>query len=140
MARTAHLRSLEDITSKLQALHQTGLLDRKKGQPFVPATRVTSSWLPLKSSEAAGLQALRARFDRPGSAWVMLHNATEQPREFFVEIEFYDHVGESTGTASVENAMRSELKAGEVRKVLVPIIPSNPRFWDETTGFTLYVE
>lgn len=139
VARTAHLRSLEDITRKLQALHQTGLLDRKKGQPFVPSWRTPDGWLPV-SAQAPGLEALRVRFDKPGSAWIMLENTTVEPREFFTEIEFHDHVGESTGAGSAQSPARHELKPGEVRRVLVPIIPAVERFWDVTTGFTVYVE
>lgn len=138
-ARTAHLRSLEDITRKLQALHQTGLGDRRKGQPFVPAWRTPDGWLPV-SAESAGLKALRVSFEKPGSAWVFLENATDAPREFFAEIQFFDHVGESTGAASAENPARHELKPGEVRRVELPIIPVTARFWDLTTGFSIYVE
>ena len=138
-ARTAHLRSLEEITSKLQALYQTGLLDRKKGQPFVASWHAPDGWVPV-SAEAAGLKALRVSFVKPGTAWVMLQNLGTEPREYFAEIEFYDHVGESTGMASVKSEARGELKPGEVRRVLVPIIPTDARFWDVTTGFSIYVE
>jgi hypothetical protein len=137
--RTAHVRSLEDITQQLAALYQTGLEDRRKGQPFVPSWRTPEGWVPV-SAKAEGLQALRVSFVRPGTAWVVLQNDGDAPRKFFTELQFTDHVGESTGSATLESGAFQELKPHEVRRVEVPIIPTNPRFWDETTGFTIYVE
>ncbi len=138
-ARNGHLHAIAGITEKLKALHQKGLMDRTEGIPFLRATQVAGSWVPV-GVEANGLRVLRASFLRPGSAWVMLENTTDERREFFVEMEFFDAQGAATGGARAENAALAELRPREIRRVLVPISPVHPRFWAVTQGFKVYVE
>ena len=138
-AHSAHLRSLDEITAKLQALYQTGLMDRGKGQPFVPAWRTPDGYL-LADSAHDDLHALRVAFVKPGTAWVTLENTSDQRREWFVEIQFYDRFGEATGAATRRSRPLEELNPHEVRKVEVQLVPTHPRFWDVTAGWSIYLE
>lgn len=138
-AHAAHMRSLDEIADKLQALYQTGLMDRGKGRPFVPAWRTPDGYL-LADAAHDDLRALRVAFVMPGTAWVTLENDSDQRREWFVEVELYDRFGEATGAATRRSRPLEELKPHEVRKVELQIVPTHPRFWDVTAGWSIYLE
>ena len=66
---------------------------------------------------------------------------TQQPNGLYRgAVAGTDVVATRTGMGTAQSGFREELKPGEMRHVLVQIMPVNPRFWEETTGFTVYVE
>ncbi|MEM7243706.1 MAG: hypothetical protein AAF533_00095 [Acidobacteriota bacterium] len=107
--------------------------------PFVPQARVRTPWTDVGYSEN-GFTALRARFVRPGSAFLTVRNDADETRHLFVEVELTDVGGVRTGSGVFETADLEEFRAGEVREVLIPIEIEHRDFWNLTRQYSLYLD
>jgi hypothetical protein len=133
------VRKLIGVREELAALAGDARTRRTSGYAFVPTHRTRAPWTQVDHREN-GFTAVRVRFLPPQSAYVTVQNDSEESRPLFLELEFHDAAGAPTGSGLYETAPLEELRAGEIREVLVPIFPTHPRFWEETRTFTAYLD
>lgn len=139
VATEEHLRKLGSLRQELDQLFQRGMSARGKGFPFVKLQRSgQQQWTDVSHAEN-GFSALRTRFIEPQSAYVTVRNDSEDLRPLFVELSFYDAVGGETGSGVLETQRLEEMRPGEVREILVPILPTHPQFWEVTRGYTVHL-
>ena len=139
VARAAAVADLAGITEELHDIHVLGLTDRRKGIPFVEARSTAAGWTQVGLVQGP-FAILRARFLKPGSAYVTVRNTSDVAHPFAVSLDFVDVSGQPTGNASFASQPDANLRAGEVREVLLGIAPSVERFWGLTTDFTVSVQ
>lgn len=139
VGRARELDVLRGVTAQLQELHRAGVSDRRVGRPFVPANLSSTGWSEVNLGQD-GLEALRVRFVRPGSAHVTLVNASSEARPAFVEVELTDAAGGVTGSGAWESSPLEDLVPGEKREVLVQIVSEHRFMWERTRAFTLHLE
>jgi hypothetical protein len=137
--RADKVARLREIQGELHDIYETGITSRRKGIPMVRADLAAGNWTTVGQTQGP-FTVMRTRFLRPGSAYVTVRNDGDAPRAFGIDLSFSDVVGDPTGEASWTSRDREELRAGEVREVLVQIQPSVNRFWDVTTDYTVTVQ
>ena len=137
--REASVERLYEIGTELRGIYDLGNSNRRRGLPLVEAGRTTTGWT-VAGIASGPFEVLRTRFIRPGSAYVTVRNASDEPRPYAISLDFSDAVGDSTGTGAWVSRPLEDLAPGEVREVLVAIAPAVDRFWDVTTDYTVSVQ
>ena len=137
--REAGVTRLYEIGTELRDINLLGLTDRRRGIPMVQARSVQVGWMTVGVAQGP-FEVMRARFIKPGSAYVTLRNASDSARACSVGLDFTDNVGAATGSGSFATGPNEDFRPGEVREVLVQIAPSVGRFWEVTTDFSVSVQ